>query len=158
MDKTVLSFRQWKISTHEIYGPYAIRTPFGSRRYTVRPFDWQAFRDYCSHINPGMGFANINYRKANEFDMDFTGELRVPIEYGGQLFRIGVFVKRTPEKKQYLSIKILDHESVKESGMPKRIEGIVNRMVERGNLGLLSGGVAPDPIEIEGYDDVNDEF
>lgn len=114
-----------------------------------------------------MGFANRNWDKQNKYDVDFVGYTRMPLEFGGKLCRIGIFVKLMPDKKtQYLSLKFLDMESVLEHRITEKTDRLIRAMIETGDIFELPGVKEKygdsngeiDEVYIEGFDDVNNEF
>ena len=119
--------------------------------------------EYYSHVNPGMGFANRNTKKHGREDVDFIGLLRLPIEFGGRLCKVGVFVKLMPDRKtQYLSLRFMEHESIAENIVTKKTEQLLEHMIRSGNVYELPGVKEKYGdivgIEVEGFDEVNDEY
>lgn len=110
-----------------------------------------------------MGFANRNSKKYGKYDVDFIGLLRLPIEFGGRLCKVGVFVKLMPDRRtQYLSLRFMETESVAENIVTKKTEQMLEHMIRTGEIYELPG-VAEKygdimSIEVDGFDEVNDEY
>jgi hypothetical protein len=162
---------QWKVrqsivAPNEYYGPYKLRGKYGSRLPVPREFKFKTDAEYVKHVNPGMGLANINYQKTSPYDADFKGLFRLPLEFGGSIHEIGVFVKQLPDNRgQYISIKFLNKDSVKEDKLNKRTEAIIKEYMNKHSIHLLAGakdfdiGVeGVDDIVIEGFDDVKNNW
>lgn len=110
-----------------------------------------------------MGFLNKNNKKRSKYDLDFFGHIRLPLELGGKLCRVGIFVKLMPDKKtQYLSLKFIDRESVFENKITVKTEKMLAEMINDGSVYELPGVKEKfgeiDNIVIEGFNEVNDEY
>ena len=89
--------------------------------------------------------------------------IRLPLELGGKLCRVGIFVKLMPDKKtQYLSLKFIDRESVFEDKITIKTEKMLAEMINDGSVYELPGVKEKfgeiDNIVIEGFNEVNDEY
>lgn len=153
-------------SQEDLHGAYRIPTPYGSNRLDPREYKYESLPGFIEGLNPGMGLLNLRKYKNNIYDLDFWGFMRLPLELGAHVLKIGVFVKRLPNGNQYLSLKCIDRETVEEGSLNKRTRELLMELFETNQIKAIPGidsfepVIEPQQIEVEvkGFDEVNNEW
>jgi hypothetical protein len=153
-------------SQEDLHGVYRIPTPYGSKLLNPRDYRYESLPGFIEGLNPGMGICNIRKYKNDIYDMDFWGYLRMPLELGAYVVRIGVFVKRMPNGNQYLSLKCIDRETVDEGSLNKRTRELLLELFDNDKIKSIPGINSFEPlievkdieINIDGFDEVNNEW